>query len=235
MDADQFRAGGLAVTEELARLAAPAPGARVLDAGSGLGGPSRHLAEQWQAEVSGIDLSPTCVTVAQRLASRTALAGRVRDVEGSITELPFADGHFDLVWTQHVVMNVAERVALYREFRRVLTAGGRLAFFDPAAADAGPEPHLQVPRATEPGSSHLLTLAHMRHALAQAGFDEIAIDELSERVGALPGRQLAAGAPVVGPSLAMILGPGVAVSVRSFARNLQEGRVRLLMGVAEAR
>lgn len=232
---DQFHAGGLTVTEELARRADPAPGARVLDAGSGLGGPSRHLAQHWQAEVTGIDLSPAYVAVAQLLARRTGLDGRVRYLEGSITELPFEDGHFDLVWTQHVVMNVADRAALYREFRRVLRPGGRLAFFDPAAADGAPDLHLPVPWASVAGSSHLLTLAQTQQALAGAGFDAIAIDDVSERVAAMLARQLAAGAPPVGPSLAMVLGPAMGVSVRNFARNLQEGRVRLLTGVAEAR
>jgi SAM-dependent methyltransferase len=232
---DQFHAGGLAVTEELARRAAPAPGARVLDAGSGLGGPSRYLAEQWQADVTGIDLSPAYVAVAQLLARRSGLAQRVSYLQGSITELPFADGHFDLVWTQHVVMNVADRAAPYREFRRVLKPGGRLAFFDPAAADGGPEVHMPVPWATTASNSHLLTLQQTRQALVEAGFGALAIDDVSEKVAAMLGRQLAAGTPAVGPSLAMILGPGMGVSVRNFARNLQEGRVRLLMGVAEAR
>ncbi|WP_373714359.1 class I SAM-dependent methyltransferase [Roseateles sp.] len=232
---DQFHAGGLPMTEELARRAAPQPGDQVLDAGSGLGGPSRYLAAQWQAQVTGVDLSAAYVAVAQRLADRTGLASRVRYIEASITALPFPDAHFDLVWTQHVVMNVADRAALYREFRRVLKPGGRLAFFDPAAADGQPELHLPVPWASTAGSSHLLTLVQTREALAGAGFADLGIDDMTETVGTMLARQLTAGAPPAGPHLSMILGPAMAVTVRNFARNLQEGRVRLLMGVAEAR
>lgn len=232
---DQFHAGGLPMTEALARRAAPQRGAQVLDAGSGLGGPSRYLAEQWHAHVTGVDLSSAYVAVAQRLAHHTGLAPRVRYVQASITALPFPDAHFDLVWTQHVVMNVADRVGLYREFRRVLKPGGRLAFFDPAAADAQPELHLPVPWASTAGSSHLLTLIQTREALADAGFADLAIDDMTETVAAMLARQLAAGAPPAGPHLSMILGPAMVATVRNFARNLQEGRVRLLMGVAEAR
>jgi ubiquinone/menaquinone biosynthesis C-methylase UbiE len=36
---------------------------------------------------------------------------------------------FDLVWCEHVAMNIADRTGLYREFRRVLKPGGLLAFY----------------------------------------------------------------------------------------------------------
>jgi sarcosine/dimethylglycine N-methyltransferase len=41
---DQFHVMGLAATEELAQMAAIERGSAILDAGSGLGGPSRYLA-----------------------------------------------------------------------------------------------------------------------------------------------------------------------------------------------
>jgi Methyltransferase domain len=33
------------------------------------------------------------------------------------TELPFEDSGSDVVWSQHVVMNIADRAGLYRELR----------------------------------------------------------------------------------------------------------------------
>ena len=41
---DQFHVMGLAATEQLAQIAGIKRGATILDAGSGLGGPSRYLA-----------------------------------------------------------------------------------------------------------------------------------------------------------------------------------------------
>ena len=41
---DQFHVMGLAATEQLAQMAAIERGSAILDAGSGLGGPSRYLA-----------------------------------------------------------------------------------------------------------------------------------------------------------------------------------------------
>jgi sarcosine/dimethylglycine N-methyltransferase len=67
---DQFHVGGLAATAELARRVGVTAGMRVLDAGSGLGGPSRYLARTFGAEVVGVDLAPTYVAVAELLARR---------------------------------------------------------------------------------------------------------------------------------------------------------------------
>ena len=33
-------------------------------------------------------------------------------------QLPFGDGSFDLVWTQHASMNIADKTQLYREMKR---------------------------------------------------------------------------------------------------------------------
>ncbi len=38
--------------------------------------------------------------------------------------IPFSDGTFDIVWTQHAAMNIADREALYKEVARVLRPCG---------------------------------------------------------------------------------------------------------------
>jgi 2-polyprenyl-3-methyl-5-hydroxy-6-metoxy-1,4-benzoquinol methylase len=70
---DQFHVMGLAATEQLAQIAGIERDATILDAGSGLGGPSRHLASTYDCRVIGVDLSPSFVAVAQLLAQRTGL------------------------------------------------------------------------------------------------------------------------------------------------------------------
>src|SRR5260370_6973624 len=51
---DQFHVGGLAATQELARLFSPSRGSYVLDIGSGLGGPSRYLPATYGCPVIGL-------------------------------------------------------------------------------------------------------------------------------------------------------------------------------------
>src|SRR5260221_8029531 len=68
---DQFHVMGLAATEELAQMAAIEPGSAILDAGSGLGGPSRYLARTYGCRVIGVVPFPALFCLPQVLARKT--------------------------------------------------------------------------------------------------------------------------------------------------------------------
>jgi SAM-dependent methyltransferase len=143
---DHFHVRGAEATAELASLAGVQAGWTVLDAGSGLGGPSRHLAERYLCRVEGVDLTPAFVEVAELLSARAGLADRLSYTVGDVTALPFDAARFDLVWCEHVAMNIADRPKLYREFRRVLKPGGLLVFYDVVRIDAPAAPLYPLPR-----------------------------------------------------------------------------------------
>jgi len=227
---DQFHVGGLPATMELAAFAGVRHGSDVLDAGSGLGGPSRYLADAYGCTVAGVDLAPSYVAIAQLLAERTGLGGRVAYRVGDLAELPFGDGCFDLVWTQHVVMNVRDRKEVYREFKRVLRPGGRVAFYDVLAGDGHPDVVFPVPWAERAGTSFLLTEAETAAAFRQAGFEPGGWKDVTAAAVAGFGQPRPPVPP--GPSLAAVMGPRFAGMAANLARNLREGRVRLVMGVA---
>jgi len=64
--------------------------------------------------------------VGNELTRRAGLADRVDIVQGDATDLPFPPGSFDVAWTQHAAMNIADKAGLYRELRRVVKPGGRV-------------------------------------------------------------------------------------------------------------
>ena len=227
---DQFHVGGLAATAELAALAAIPRGSRILDAGSGLGGPSRFLADAYGCSVVGLDLAPSFVAIATLLAERAGFGGRVMYEVGNLMHLPFADGSFEVVWTQHVVMNIRDREQAYREFRRVLRPGGRLAFHDVLAGDGQQAPRFPVPWAESADTSFLLTEAGTTEALLRAGFRaNIWRDVSAEAVKQLDQQR----APPPGLGLAVIMGPRFRAMAANLACSLREGRVRLVMGVCD--
>lgn len=226
---DQFHVRGLAATKELAALAEIGREMTVLDAGSGLGGPSRFLASAYGCAVTGVDLTPSFVAVSQLLAERTGLSDLVRYKVGNLLALPFKDAQFDLVWTQHVVMNIQNRRQLYQEFQRVLKPGGILAFYDVLAAHDDSEPHFPVPWAESSAASFLLTPAKTKAALAMAGFTvRIWSDVTAETLVGFSQTQPAA-AP--GFSLATVIGPRFGEMAANLARSLREGRISLVMGI----
>ena len=120
--------------------------------------------------VIGADLSPSFVAVAQLLAQRTGVNALVSYQNGDLLALPFPEGSFDVVWTQHVVMNIPDRERVYREFRRILRPGGKLAFYDVLATDAKLELHFPVPWAESSETSFLFTQDETSSVLVTASF-----------------------------------------------------------------
>src|SRR5262245_45339007 len=125
---DEFHTRGRAATIDLARFLSLNGSERVLDVGSGIGGPSRYLAKTFGCRVVGLDLVPEFCRVATMLAERTGLSDKVEYRQGNALTMPFEDLSFDVVWSQNVAMNIADRHQLYREIYRVLKPGGRYAF-----------------------------------------------------------------------------------------------------------
>ena len=228
---DQFHVMGLEATKQLAQMTGIESGAAVLDAGSGLGGPSRYLASTYGCSVIGVDLSPSFVTVAQLLAQRTGLQALVSYQTGDLLALPFTDSRFDLVWTQHVVMNIRDRERVYREFRRVLKSGGKLVFYDALATDAKPELHFPVPWAESSGTSSLLTQDETSSVLATAGFTVTTWNDVTVEALTWMGQQRPAAQ---GLNLGVVMGPRFGEMGANLARNVREGRVRFVMAVCTA-
>ena len=124
-----------AIFAPLSRLvlaaAAPAAGERVLDLGSGCGLDAyvASLLVGPAGRVAGIDLAPEMCEVA-RAGLRAWPIPNLSFEVGLIEELPFADASFDLVLSNGVLNLVPDKARAFREIRRVLRPGGRLAAAD---------------------------------------------------------------------------------------------------------
>src|SRR6201997_2934233 len=189
---DEFHGGQRPATVRLAELVGFTGTERVLDVGSGLGGPSRYLAWHYGCRISGVDLTAEFVRVAEMLTRLTRLVDKVDYRQGNALDLPFEDASFDVVWAQNAAMNIAERDRLYHEMRRVLRRRGRLAIND-VTIGAGGAPHYPVPWAREASTSFLLTAEVTRRRLEAAGFRVIAWEDTSAPALEFSRRRAAAG------------------------------------------
>jgi len=230
---DEFHIRGGVATLELARAAGLDAHKRVLDVGSGLGGTSRCLAREFGCRVTGIDLTEEYCRAAAMLSAKVGLADLVDYRQGDATNLPFDDASFDVVWTEHVAMNIPDKRQLYKEMHRVLRPGGTLAIYDilagPSSAVLFP-----VPWARTPETSFLVQPNELRKLLEDAGFTISDWSDTTEAARAwfvsLAEKIRVEGFPPIGFHL--LLGDEFKAMAQNQGRNLQEGRIVLGQVVA---
>lgn len=231
---DQFHIRGRQATLELAAMAGLDASMHVLDVGSGIGGTSRCLATEFACRVTGIDLTEEYCRTATMLTARTGLGHLVDFRQGDATELPFDEQTFDLVWTEHVAMNIPDKTRLYREMHRVLKPGGLLAIYDVLAGPTGAVIY-PVPWARTAETSFLLSPDELRTQLDDAGFtvknwvDTTALAR--EWFVALAERIRLHGFPSLGFHL--LMGEDFKLMAQNQGKNLQEGRIVLGQLVAQ--
>jgi sarcosine/dimethylglycine N-methyltransferase len=225
---DEFHLRGRSATIDLADLAVISREDRVLDVGAGVGGPSRLLAHNYGCAVTTVDLSADFCAAAEWLNDATGLAERIDVVHADALDLPFADGSFDVVWSQHAQMNIADKPQFFAEARRVLRAGGRLAIWDIVAGPAQPI-HFPVPWADTPDISFLADGDDFRRIVRDAGFDVAAWNDLTALTGESLRAQLAAGP--AGPTGLQTYVPNFAAKMTNLRRNLEEQRILMVQAV----
>jgi ubiquinone/menaquinone biosynthesis C-methylase UbiE len=111
------------------RLADELPeGSGVLEVAPGPGYLSIELAKFGRYTVTGLDISKTFVEIAHRNASDAGVMAEFR--QGNASNMPFADGGFDLIVCRAAFKNFSQPVKALSEMRRVLRTGGRALIID---------------------------------------------------------------------------------------------------------
>ena len=227
---DQFHTRGLAATRELIAFANVKPGWRVLDVGSGLGGPARVLASEKNCQVTGVDITKEFCEVATLLSKLTGLEHATDFRHGDATALPLDSGQFDLVMTMQIQMNIENKRRFYAEIYRVLKPGGRLVFQDIMSGPGG-DIHLPVPWATRRDSSFLISVEVLRDTLKEVGFQIESLEDTSEAALAWRKAQpVAAGLAPALLGLHVVMGEQFALMQSNQVRNLEQRCVTYVRG-----
>lgn len=167
---DELHIGGHEATVGFISACGFTSSMRILDVGSGLGGPARAFALATGAHVTGIDLTPEFVAVAQTLSERVKLTERTAFQQGSALELPFPAASFDGATMIHVGMNIEAKGRLFKEVRRVLRPGATFGLYDIMQLAPGTL-RFPLPWSTLPDTSFVVEPAAYRAALTEADFE----------------------------------------------------------------
>lgn len=166
---DQFHTGGMPATKALANRITIQRGSRIFEAGCGIGGAARFLAETYDATVLGMDLSEEFIDAASPLNELLGLSGQVTCGVGDITDTGIDGEQFDVVWSQNVLMNVEDKAAALREAYRLLKPGGNM-LMQAVMLDKPGVRTYPVPWAPTPDIDFLISSADFKQLATDAGF-----------------------------------------------------------------
>jgi sarcosine/dimethylglycine N-methyltransferase len=121
---DQWHYHGTDAVRAAAERLGLGPGSRVLDVGSGVGGPARFLAHTTGCHVTALELQPALHSIAVDLTQRCGLDERVTHLCGDALDHPLPNGAFDAVVSWLAVLHIPDRPRLCARFARVLRPGG---------------------------------------------------------------------------------------------------------------
>ena len=227
---EDFHTMGRYATTELVELAGITSSDEVLDAGSGIGGTARFVAGRSGCRVTAVDLTEEYCDINRWLNRLVGLGDRISVRQADVTELPFADGTFQVVFSQHVQMNVADKTRLYAEARRVLADRGRIAVWDITSGERG-EVDYPLPWADQPGHSHLVGSEELRSVVEGSGFAVQHWNDHTDRAAALMQTFLALPTDPLGLHAFV---PDFAAKATNLTAALADGRLRAIQGVAGA-
>ena len=232
---DEFHVRGAEVSRELASRI-KLDDSRVLDVGCGIGGPSRMLADEYNCHVTGVDLSHEFIRTAKGLSALVGLQDKTDYIWSNALDLPFENGSFDVVWTQHVQMNVRHKLKFYSEIERVLAEQGTFIYYDIFKTDSG-EVNFPVPWADYASASFLGTTEDMEDFLERLCFKSLftndETDQSTQFLQDLFEQLKVNGPPKLG--LNVLMGSSTKEKLMNILLGLKEGQIVLQSGIYKKR
>jgi ubiquinone/menaquinone biosynthesis C-methylase UbiE len=226
---DFFHIRGYHSTKELAEQCEISPHIKVLDVGCGIGGTARLLTTLYGCFVTGIDIIDEYCQTAVKLSSLLKLNNKTEFKTFDGSKFPFDDEKFDVVWTEHVQMNIEIKDKFYSEIYRVLKSGGKFVFHDVFRGNSDMV-YYPVPWADDESISYLLSINEIEQLLNKFNLKisfiedktKISADAFQTALTKFKRKDL----PPLG--LHLLMGENTVDKIENMTRNLMENRVTVL-------
>ncbi|KAI5382486.1 phosphomethylethanolamine N-methyltransferase [Lathyrus oleraceus] len=174
-------AGGLETTKEFVAKLELKAGQKVLDVGCGVGGGDFYMAEKFDVEVVGVDLSINMISRAIERA--IGLKYNVEFDCADCSKKTYPEKTFDVIYTRDAMLHIKDKPTLFRSFYKWLKPGGQLLITD-YCKNAG-SLSSEFAEYIKEGGYHVHGLEEYEQMLKNAGFDVIAEDRTDQFVRTL--------------------------------------------------
>ena len=153
-----------------------------LDVGCGGGRTVSKLAAiATEGTVYGVDYSEESVAATNEMNTREIAAGRVEVRHGSVSQLPFSDGMFDLVTAVETHFWWPNLAADMREVFRVVKGGGKLVVVAEVYKGAGTMTSKLAEKYAARTGMTLLSAEEHREIFANTGYSDVQVIEKREK------------------------------------------------------
>src|SRR5258708_19637633 len=115
------------VSGDVAQTGNITPGGKILDGGCGFGGSSIYLAKRYQAEATGITISPVQVETANQAAQKARVNAKFLLMDAEAMEF---NTLFDAVWSVESIAHYQDKERFFASAAKLLKPNGILAIID---------------------------------------------------------------------------------------------------------
>ncbi|MGB6669988.1 MAG: class I SAM-dependent methyltransferase, partial [Candidatus Acidiferrum sp.] len=117
----------LQLVDHLAQAARFPRDCTVLDIGCGFGGSSIHLAKKYNAQATGITISPVQVELARKAAKQAGANATFLNMDAEVMEFPEP---FDVLWSVESISHYQNQAKFFAAAAKLLKPGGTMAITD---------------------------------------------------------------------------------------------------------
>ncbi|MDD2927804.1 MAG: methyltransferase domain-containing protein [Candidatus Omnitrophica bacterium] len=151
-------------------------GKKIIEIGSGIGGPARYLAEKTGCQVTALELQPDLNQIASSLTERCNLSGSVNHLCGDILKFPEKDGNFDAAVSWLAFLHIPDRAALLKKCCNILKPGGKIFIEDFCKRGEFDRQELRI-LSEDVQCPYLPTAGEYRNQLIENGFTKIELTD----------------------------------------------------------
>ncbi|KAL8246039.1 hypothetical protein R6Q59_007255 [Mikania micrantha] len=178
--------GGIDTTKEFVAMLDLKPGQKVLDVGCGIGGGDFYMAENFDVDVVGIDLSVNMISFA--LERAIGLKCSVEFEVADCTKKSYPDNTFDVIYSRDTILHIQDKPALFKAFYKWLKPGGKVLISDYCRKSGTPSGDFA--EYIKQRGYDLHDLETYGQMLRNAGFEQVIAEDRTEQFKEVLGREL---------------------------------------------